>query len=300
MSRLLLISLALTACIISVTFADQILVDVATRYITTSETTLLQKESKIFRATLCSRFNNHAVNATMLLNNNPSWDKSFGVIGYYIVDSPSKGSNESLCNNTDSMGHKHATCLISNWTSTTDMYLVATNGEVDSIVFSVDIKIRPLASHAKYMAMHSNRPARAPKPKPSTNERDQDMEILTEIVNILHIQSIQYHQSALLTVNFCKNSQTTDNYEITSSVAATDGKSSYAQYLCSGPPCEVDGATVIGFDGKQLPNNNVFLTTESGEYQSFQVLIICWAGEYDPQVKNYVGHFQYSAQIKKT
>ena len=73
---------------------DPIQITVATRYITTEETTLLQSQSKVFTATLCNRFNGNIVNATVLLNNNPSWTPEFGVVDYYITDSPTKVIHE--------------------------------------------------------------------------------------------------------------------------------------------------------------------------------------------------------------
>ena len=140
--------------------------------------------------------------------------------------------------------------------------------------------------------------------KPSQNgSATADMEVLGEVVNIMTSQALEVYsvskQTALLEVDFCKNSETTDNYQITSSVFGTDGTSSYTQYLCSGPPCDPASKTLIKYEGKQLPNNNVYLTTQSGQYQHFLVYIVCWSGEFNPEVENYVGHFQYFAQIQR-
>ena len=137
------------------------------------------------------------------------------------------------------------------------------------------------------------------QPRKPTFGAKEEPEVLTEIVNSKAIESLTWHKSGLLNVTFCKNSETTDNYIISSTVFGIDGKSSYTQYICSGPPCEVDGKNVIAFDGKQLPNNVVHLVTQSGQYENFLVLVVCWSGEYDDKSETYIGHFQYNAQINR-
>ena len=126
-------------------------------------------------------------------------------------------------------------------------------------------------------------------------------EYLTEVVTVESNQRLDYQEEALLQVTFCPNPFTTDEYKITSVVFGTDGISSYAQYVCTKLPCEVDGPNVLPqSNGKQLPNNNVELTTASGQFSHLYVLVVCWAGEYDPATKNYVGQFQYSGSLSRS
>ncbi|XP_072049619.1 uncharacterized protein [Amphiura filiformis] len=292
MSRLLRICLAFTACIISVTRAQKISVPVSTRYITTTITTLSQGEKKTFIASLCEQFTGETVNATILLNNNPSWQPTIGVVYYYIVDYPTKTEKDALCNNTDEAGKTGPYCIIPKWTSTKDLYLKARAGNVAAISFSIDIYLQKIAMKG---TVKDPKAYAAPNyTKPSTSA-----EYLTEIVTIKANQHLGYQEEALLKITFCPNPSTTEDYKITSTVFGTDGISSYTQYICEKLPCEVDGPNVVQFDGKQLPSNEVVLTTSSGQYSHIYVLVVCWSGQYDPVVKNYVGQFQYNGSIMR-
>ena len=55
-------------------------------------------------------------------------------------------------------GKRHANCYISKWNSTSDLFLITTAGEVDSIVFSVDIEIRPIATPLEHKVKDANLP----------------------------------------------------------------------------------------------------------------------------------------------
>ena len=65
-------------------------VPVTTKYITTEVQTVDQDETIVLVGHLCAQSKGMAVNVTVLLNNNPSWDPTFGVLRYYIVDDPNK------------------------------------------------------------------------------------------------------------------------------------------------------------------------------------------------------------------
>ncbi|XP_072049615.1 uncharacterized protein [Amphiura filiformis] len=307
MSRLLLICLAFTACIISVTRAQPILVPVSTRYITTAISTLSQGESKTFIASLCQQFLGETVNSTVLLNNNTSWQPNMGVVYYYIVDDPSKTEKDALCSNTDEAGIPGPYCIVPHWPSTKDLYLKATAGEVAAISFSIHVDVdkdQNVQNKKKDNVNDAN--ARkdyvAPvKQSYSRRHLNADTEYLTEIVTVETNQRLGYLQEALLEITFCPNPFTTDDYKITSTVFGTDGISSYAQYICEKLPCEVDGPNVVGYNDMQVPNNIVDLTTQSGQYSHIYVLVVCWAGQYDPSFPpsgNYVGEFQYSGSLK--
>ncbi|XP_072049622.1 uncharacterized protein [Amphiura filiformis] len=305
MCRLLLVSFAVTAYIILVTRAHRILpVPISTRYITTSISTLSQGEEKTFIASLCGghQLLYDTVNATVLLNNNPSWLPQKGVVYYYIVDDPNKTAKDALCNNTDETGETGPYCVVPKWNSTEDLYIKARAGEVDAISFSIYVVIGYNATNkeednVKDTNARQNHVVQL-KPSYSRFHLNADIEYLTEIITMDTNQRLGYLDEALLEITFCPNPFTTLDYKITSTVFGTDGISSYAQYICEKLPCEVDNPNVVKFNGKQLPNNEVVLTTSSGQYQHIYVLIVCWAGQYDPSVGNYVGEFQYSASLK--
>ncbi|XP_072049620.1 uncharacterized protein [Amphiura filiformis] len=301
MSRLLLISFAVTVCIISGIEAEPIKVPVSTRYITTAITTIGQGVEKTFIAALCQQFSGETINATLLLNNNPSWDVPSGVVYYYIVDDPAKTQKDALCNNTDKAGVPGPYCIIQKWSSTKDMYLKARAGDVSGISFSIDIDIQ---KNAKKGIVKDHKTYAAPGFTNSSTSRlhlKVDTEYLTEIVTVETSQRLAYKKEALLEITFCPNPFTTLDYKINSIIYGTDGISSYAQYICEKLPCQVDNPDVVGSNGKQVPNNIVTLTTQSGQYSHIYVLVVCWSGQYypTPSPGNFYGEFQYSGSLMR-
>ncbi|XP_072049621.1 uncharacterized protein [Amphiura filiformis] len=300
MCRLLLLSFALTAYILLVTRAQQIKVPVSTRYITTTISTLSQGENRTFIASLCQRFFGTTVNTTVLLDNNPWWQPNRGIVYYYIVDDPLKTEKDALCNNTDKAGKPGPYCIVPNWTSTKDLYLKARAGEIAAISFSIDVDIKENTQNKKKVNVKNAKARKnyaAPvKPSNSRFHLNADTEYLTEIVTVKTNQRLGYVREARLEITFCPNPYTTLDYNITSTVFGTDGISSYTQYICEELPCDVEH-NIVKFNGNQLPSNEVVLTTSSGQYQHIYVLVVCWAGQFDPSAGNYVGEFQYSGSL---
>ncbi|XP_072049616.1 uncharacterized protein [Amphiura filiformis] len=301
MSRLLLICLAFTACIISVIRAKQIPVPVSTRYITTATSTLRIGESKTFIASLCQQFAGETVNAAVLLYNNPSWQPAMGIVYYYIVDDPTKTQKDALCNNTDKVGQAGPRCVIQKWISRKDLYLKVIAGNVDAISFSIDIYLQKNTTKGIVKDSKTRNNYAGPgytKPSTSRLHLKVDTEYLTEIVTIEANQRLGYYQEALLEITFCPNPKTTDHYKITSTVVGTDVMSSFSQYICVKLPCEIDSPNVVALNGKALPINEVTMTTSSGQYSHIYVLIVCWSGQLDPTY-GIVGEFQYRGTLMR-
>ena len=65
-------------------------VPVVTKYMTTEVQTLGQDEPITMIGQLCASAKGMELQVTVMLNNNPDWDPTFGVLYYYVVDDPNK------------------------------------------------------------------------------------------------------------------------------------------------------------------------------------------------------------------
>ncbi|XP_022101353.1 uncharacterized protein LOC110984987 [Acanthaster planci] len=273
-----------------------IIVPVVTNYITTEVQTLAQDASITFIGQLCEQYKGMGVQVTVLLNNNPDWDPSVGVLYYYVVDDPNKGSSAALCNNSPG-GSPQANCTVKAWPSNGDIYIKGHAGQSEAISFTLSVVIRPKAS--KGGASIKPRPFSFIKPPlrnlggtPSANNLTV---YLSEVVTLTATQPLGYHKKALLAFTFCPTPQTGTRYEVQSTTSATDGRSSYASYICDKLPCVVDGENVIAHNGRQLPSNIV--RTGSGTWKTLYALIVCWGGVWNPPKDEYIGHFIFNAHI---
>jgi hypothetical protein len=115
-------------------------------------------------------------------------------------------------------------------------------------------------------------------------------------VTIFAAQALGYHKSALLAFTFCPNPRSGTHYQVETTTTATDGRSSYASYICDKLPCVVDGPYVIAHNGQQLPSNN--LVTATGTWKTLYALIVNWGGIWDPAKNEYMGHFVFDAHQK--
>jgi len=262
--------------------AAPIKVPVVTKYITTEVATVEQDETLVLVAQLCQQSKGQQVNVSVLLNNNPEWEPSFGVVRYYVVDSPAKTLQDALCTNVvDRVAGP--TCFIKSWSSANDMYIMATAGQSSAISFTLDAEFSsPTGDNTTKTWFDRN--WYEPKVRADTV-------YLSEIVALVSSQSLLYHQSALMTFSFCPTPKTGKAYEIRATVFGTDGQSSYALYLCDKLPCVVDGDNVVAHNGRQLPSNSV--ATESKQWTTMYALVVCWGGVFNGS--EYVGHFLFNA-----
>ncbi|XP_038065800.1 uncharacterized protein LOC119735921 isoform X2 [Patiria miniata] len=259
-----------------------ITVPVVTKYITSEVQTLAQDASITLIGHLCEQSKGLGVQVTVLLNNNPDWDTSFGVLWYYVVDDPKKNSTAALCSNYPA-GVPGANCTVKAWPSVSDIYIKGHAGQSEAVSFTIDVEVRPAARRA---------PVRKLDFPPSANELTV---YLSEIVTLATSQSLAYHQKAQLTFTFCPTPQTGTRYEVQAVVTAIDGRSSYALYICDKLPCVVDGPNVIAHNGRQLPSNTV--TTASGTWKTLYALVVCWGGVWNPTQHEYIGKFVFNAHM---
>ncbi|XP_070547496.1 uncharacterized protein [Ptychodera flava] len=267
---------------------------VGTRYITTEVQTASQVETGVYIAATCNGYQGDNVNVTVLLNNNPRWFPPAGVVYFYVVDDHSKNESEALCTNHPAGQSVLPYCVIDKWSSKSDLYVMTTAGEVEAVSFTIDVQFMPQKSKTTW-----DRPSKTLQRKRSVKfpvHRSGDY-YLQEIVRLMTTERLAYLDELLLNVSFCPNEKTTQRYTIESTLFSVDVISSYTQYICTDLPCEVDGPNVVKFNGNQLPSNTIELTATHAEWQQIYVLVVCWGGNFDPQVGDYVGDFQYSGTI---
>ncbi|XP_022111516.1 uncharacterized protein LOC110990727 [Acanthaster planci] len=265
-------------------------VSVVTNYITTEVQTLAQEAEITFIGQLCEQSKGFEVEVTVLLNNNPDWDPSVGVLYYYVVDDPNKGSSAALCNNSPG-GTPQANCTVKAWPSNGDIYIKGHAGQSEAVSFTLSVTMKQKAGIKPTPFFFDKSPFRNLERTPSANN---PTVYLSQVVTLSSIQPLGYHKSALLAFTFCPTPQTGTRYEVQSATSATDGHSSYASYICDKLPCVVDGENVIAANGRQLPSNIV--QTESGTWKTLYALIVGWGGVWNPPKDEYIGHFIFDAQ----
>jgi len=280
----------LLACALCTDALSVINVPVTTKYITTEVQTVDQDETIVLIGHLCAQSKGMAVNVTVLLNNNPSWEPTFGVLRYYVVDDPNKGVSKALCNNY-LKGRAVPNCVVPSWPSSNDIFIKGTAGQSAAISFTVDAEIFPKTSK-QAAVVQADVPKYSPKLGLGPPVRRGPV-YLTEIVTVSATQELAYHQMAMLNFTFCPTPRTGSRYTVRDTTTDTDGKSSYAQYLCDKLPCEVDGRNVIAHDGRQLPSNT--LISPPGQWRTLYALIVCWGGIYEPANDKYIGHYLFNA-----
>ncbi|XP_070551257.1 uncharacterized protein [Ptychodera flava] len=269
--------------------------EIGTRYVTRSVTTVLAEQRKVFTATTCGHFVGNAVNVTILLNNNPSWDPIKGVVYFYVVDEPTKAQSAAVCNNNAS-GKALPYCSVSQWNSSKDLFIVTTAGRVSAVSFTVNVQFQPKPVMEQNEV---NNPWALEKYSDVMFPlMDDDIYYLSEIAETSTTHQLLYQQQVLLNVSFCANKETTDDYMIRSTVFGTDDISSFTQHICDQPDCTVEGGHVIAYNGNQLPSNTVDITTQHRQYERLYVLLTCWGGSYNPAKKAYECNYQYTGSIR--
>ncbi|XP_038071737.1 uncharacterized protein LOC119740485 [Patiria miniata] len=277
--------------------SEQLIVPTIIRYSTTQIENLAQDEDTWFMGELCGHSVGKAVNITMLLNNNPGWEPTKGVVNFEVVDS--NYQDGVLCTNKDADGYATSSCLIESWPNKFDIIILAKAGPVSGIALSLNAEFyeqgSPAALHIK-----ANIPS-LPGPKtlslPGFNPQSLPaLPIpLTESVSVFPSFSLGYLQEAMIQFSWCSNAET-HVFSVESTVTSADGESSYAQYVCDKLPCDV-GMNNIAHNGEQLTSNTVL--TDPMQYKDIYVVVVNWGGAYDADADTYVGDFLYNAnQVK--
>ncbi|XP_077985689.1 uncharacterized protein LOC144440240 [Glandiceps talaboti] len=267
---------------------------VGMRYMTSDVQTVFATQSTLYKASTCKKHIGDAVNVSVILNNNPLWDPNNGVVYFYVVDAESKNETQALCHNHVTGKPAVPYCTVSNWKSSTDLFVYAIAGRVQAISFTMNVIFTPKKMGKRSDVMDQLKP-RDPMVRflPKQNE----VVLLKQIAEISIDQPLVYHAGVVLDVSFCPDAGTTSSYKIVSTVFGTDIISSFTQYVCNNPDCSVESPYVINFNGNQLPSNTVTIQTSHQEYSTIYVFVYGWGGELNPATKQIIGHFRYSASV---
>ncbi|XP_070551261.1 uncharacterized protein [Ptychodera flava] len=268
--------------------------EIGTRYVARSVSTLLPGQRKVFAASTCGQFYGNSVNITVILNSNPTWNPLMGVVYFYVVDDPSKAVSAAMCsNNASGIALPH--CSVSHWNSKKDLFVVANTGAVSDVSFTVNVQFLPKPGME---GNDVNNPwALKRESSIKFQKMDDDIYYLTQIAEISTTHQLLYREMVLLSVSFCADEETTDDYMIVSTVYGTDDISSFTQYICDQPDCSPDSSHVIAFNGNQLPVNTIAITAQHKQYGRLYVLLTCWSGSYNPAKKTFECNYQYIGTI---
>ncbi|XP_077985638.1 uncharacterized protein LOC144440209 [Glandiceps talaboti] len=267
---------------------------VGLRYMTAEVQTVFATQSTLYKASTCREHIGDAVNISIILNNNPLWDPNNGVVYFYVVDAESKKETDALCHNHVSGKPAVPYCTVSNWKSTSDLFVYAIAGRVQAISFTMNVIFTPKTAGQRTEGVGQLKPR---DPNVKFPPKQSGLVYLKQIAMLSYDQPLQYHNGILLNVSFCPDAGTTSSYQIVSTVFGTDITSSFTQYICNDPDCSVESSHVVGFNGNQLPSNTVHIETHHREYSTIYVYVYGWGGEYNPATKEINGHFRYSASV---
>ncbi|XP_013385381.1 uncharacterized protein LOC106155211 [Lingula anatina] len=268
-------------------------IETGTRYVTGALQSTKPVEKGTYVASLCDAFKGKDVVVSVVLQRNPDWNPTFGVINFTVTTAPVAGNLEAsvLCQNwPDANANPAPNCTVRNWVATSDLYVNTVASDVGDISFTVIVEFVKAASDSHLEKINP------PKSMNLKSYIDAGLVYLDQVVHIDKPFHVVYGQTVILAITFCPNPQTTKNYRIDSTIFGIGPNAAFAQYVCKIMPCN-DHQDAIASNPFQLPLNSLSVSTTTADLTTLYIAVVGWGGDYDPSVGTYVGSFVYGASL---